>query len=125
MNIEEFRDYCLSLAGVSESTPFDENTLVFKVMDKMFALGNMEDFVSINVKCDPEKAIELRENYHAVKPGYHMNKKHWNTISIQADMNTLEIKEWIKHSYNLVVKGLTKKKKEELKYIQESIDSSL
>lgn len=122
MNIEEFRDYCLSLAGVSESTPFDEKTLVFKVMDKMFALGNMEDFVSINVKCDPEKAIELRENYQAVKPGYHMNKKHWNTISIHLDMPDSEIKVWIKHSYELVLAGLTKKKREELKMTRKNLD---
>ncbi|MCG8574470.1 MAG: MmcQ/YjbR family DNA-binding protein [Flavobacteriales bacterium] len=115
MNIEEFRDYCMSKAGVTEEFPFDENTLVFKVMGKMFALTGLELFESINLKCDPELALELREEYHAVKPGYHMSKKHWNTVTNGADAPDQKIYEWIDDSYELVVKSLTKKLKEELK----------
>jgi predicted DNA-binding protein (MmcQ/YjbR family) len=114
MNIEDFRTYCLSLRGVTEETPFDENTLVFKVMGKMFALADMIDFESFNVKCEPEKAVELREKYSSVKAGYHMNKKHWNTILVRGELNDNELKHWISHSYHLVVTGLPKKVKEEL-----------
>jgi predicted DNA-binding protein (MmcQ/YjbR family) len=89
MNIEEFRDYCLTKKGVSEDFPFDETTLVMKVLDKMFALGNLDGPLSINLKCNPEKAIELRELYPAVKPGYHMSKKHWNTVEMDG---TIDIK---------------------------------
>ena len=100
--IEELREYCLSKKFVSESFPFDESTLVFKVHNKMFALFSLEkDPLRINLKCDPEKAIELREEYWQVIPGYHSNKKHWNTIII--DQLTLsQVCEWIEHSYNLV-----------------------
>lgn len=114
MNIEEFRVYCLSLKGTTEDLPFDNKTLVFKVMGKMFALTNLENFVSINIKCNPEKATELREQYEAVKPGYHMSKKHWNTILIDNTISDGLIYEWIKNSYDLVVAKLTKKQKEEL-----------
>lgn len=114
MNIEEFRSYCLSLKGTSEDLPFDNRTLVFKVMGKMFALTNLESFESINLKCNPEKAIELREQYEAVKPGYHMSKKHWNTVNLDYSIEDNTIYEWIKDSYNLVVEKLTKKQKEEL-----------
>lgn len=114
MNIEEFREYCVKMKGVTEELPFDEDTLVFKVMGKMFALTGIESFESINVKCDPDTAIELREQYNAVKPGYHMNKKHWNTIMNHSDMPDQEMREWIKHSYDLVVAKLPKKTKEEL-----------
>jgi predicted DNA-binding protein (MmcQ/YjbR family) len=114
MNIEDFRTYCLSLKGVTEETPFDENTLVFKVMGKMFALADILDFESINVKCEPELAIELREKYASVKAGYHMNKKHWNTILVRGELNDNELRHWILHSYQLVVAGLPKKVKEEL-----------
>ena len=79
MNIEEYREYCIGKPGVTEGFPFDLNTLVFKVMGKMFALTNVDLFVSINLKCDPDYAIELREQYEGIKPGYHMSKKHWNT----------------------------------------------
>jgi predicted DNA-binding protein (MmcQ/YjbR family) len=100
--IEELRQYCLSKKFVSESFPFDESTLVFKVQNKMFALFALEkDPLRISLKCDPEKAIELREEYWQVIPGYHSNKKHWNTIII--DQLTLsQVCEWIEHSYNLV-----------------------
>lgn len=118
MNIEEFREFCMNLKGVTEELPFDENTLVFKVMGKMFALTGIEDFASINVKCDPETAIDLREQYNAVNPGYHMNKKHWNTITNHSDMPDKEMREWIQHSYDLVVAKLPKKTKEELEVME-------
>ena len=118
MNIEELREYCLSFAGATESMPFDDNTLVFKVMDKMFALTNLEGDLSVNVKCDPELALELRAKYSCVVPGYHMNKKHWNTILINGTVTEVLVKEWITCSYNLVVKSLSKKIKDELEYIQ-------
>ncbi|MCT4581778.1 MAG: MmcQ/YjbR family DNA-binding protein [Flavobacteriales bacterium] len=114
MNIEEFRSYCLSLKGTSEALPFDHKTLVFKVMGKMFALTNLETFESINIKCDPEYAIELRETYEAVNPGYHMSKKHWNTITLDYSIDDNLLYEWIKDSYDLVVAKLTKKQKEAL-----------
>lgn len=112
MNIEEYRDYCLSKAGVTEGFPFDETALVFKVMDKMFALTNINLFESINLKCNPEKAIELREEYEGIKPGYHMSKKHWNTVYIDSDVPNKLLYSLIDDSYNLVVSKLTKKQKE-------------
>ncbi|WP_299452111.1 MmcQ/YjbR family DNA-binding protein [uncultured Microscilla sp.] len=118
MNIEEFREFCIAMKGVTEELPFDEDTLVFKVMGKMFALTGMETFAGVNVKCEPEKAIELREQYNAVKPGYHMSKKHWNTIEVNSDMPDSEIRQWIQHSYDLVVSKLPKKIKEELKTME-------
>lgn len=114
MNIEEYRNYCIQKKGVTEGFPFDNNTLVFKVMGKMFALANVEGFGSINLKCDPEKAIQLRERYHCVEPGYHMSKKHWNTVTVDADATDEEIYGWIDNSYNLVVSSLTKKLQAEL-----------
>jgi len=108
MNIEELQTFCLSLKGTTETLPFDDNTLVFKVMDKMFLLTDINDFESINVKCDPEKAVELREQYSCVKAGYHMNKKHWNTIDVNSQLTDSEIKQWILHSYDLVVDKLNK-----------------
>lgn len=115
MNIEELREYCISKKGVTESLPFDEVTLVFKVMDKVFLLVDMEgNPLEFNVKCDPEKAIELREQYTCVKPGYHMSKKHWNTVIIDGSVSVKLLKEWITDSYNLVVSKLTKKEKEKL-----------
>ena len=115
MNIEELREYCISKKGTTESFPFDKVTLVFKVMNKMFALTSLNKDLSINLKCNPDKAIELREVYAAVLPGYHMNKKHWNTIMINETVSQQLIKEWIDNSYDLVVKSLPKKVKEELK----------
>lgn len=114
MNIEEYRAYCISKLGVTEGFPFDGNTLVFKVMDKMFALTDVDLFKSINLKCDPELAIKLRESYPAVQPGYHMSKKHWNTIDMDGSVSNQQIKQWIDHSYDLVVAGLSKKLKAEL-----------
>ena len=114
MNIEEIREYCLSKNGVTECFPFDEVTLVFKVGGKMFGLVNLDGELSINLKCDPEKAVELREKYPAVKPGYHMNKKLWNTVEMNNSIRDDLIKEWIDESYQLVFEGLTKKKKEQI-----------
>ncbi|PIB36478.1 MmcQ-like protein [Reichenbachiella sp. 5M10] len=117
MNIEEFRAYCLSKPGVTEGFPFDESTLVFKVMNKLFALTNIDDFVSINLKCDPELALELREQYSSVQPGYHMNKKHWNTVTVGQDASDQHVFEWTDHSYQLIVDKLPKKLKEELAHL--------
>jgi len=112
MNVEEFRNYCLSKKGVTEEFPFDEVTLVFKVMGKMFALTGLEQIPpKANLKCDPERAIELREMYPEITPGYHMNKKHWNTVNISGNLPTNLLQELIDHSYELVVSGLTKKLK--------------
>ena len=114
MNIEDLREYCLSFKGVSESMPFGEDTLVFKVMDKMFALTNLKGDLSINLKCDPEKAIEIREKFPSVQPGYHMNKKHWNTVEFETGLADRFLCELVDHSYELVVQGLPKKVREEL-----------
>ena len=111
MNIESFRTYCLIKKGVTEEFPFDAETLVLKVMGKMFALANVNDFASINLKCDPENAVELREKYAAVQPGYHMSKKHWNTVLIDGSIPDKLLRQWIDESYQLVVSGLTKTQK--------------
>lgn len=115
MNIEDLREFCLSIRGAEESFPFGEDTLVFKVMDKMFAYASLmpkDAEFCVSLKCDPEKAIELREKYEAVVPGYHSNKKHWNTIYIEGDMPDQEIKLCIEHSVDEVVKKLPKKQQE-------------
>ena len=114
MNIEEFRNYCLSKYGSTEEFPFDENILVFKVKGKIFALVDVDLFQSINLKCDPEKALALREKYESVKPGYHMNKKHWNTIAMDCSVSDNELHYWINHSYELVVSKLPKKIRDEI-----------
>ncbi len=115
MNVEEFRIYCLSKPGVTESFPFDEVTLVFKVMSKMFALTGLDsERFTANLKCDPDRAIELREEYPEVQPGFHMNKKHWNTVDCEGGLSDQMIMELVDHSYDLVVKGLKKSEKEEL-----------
>ena len=115
MHIEEFREYCVTKKGVTEEFPFDEVTLVFKVMGKMFALAPLERIPSqVNLKCDPERAVELREEYDGVIiPGYHMSKVHWNTLYLEQLPSTL-ILELIDHSYKLVVDKLPKKLKEEM-----------
>ena len=112
MNIEEFRDYCLTKKGITEEFPFDEHTLVFKVMGKMFALCALERRpAQVNLKCNPERAIELREEYDGVIiPGYHMSKVHWNTLMLE-QLSPVLTKELIDHSYDLVVSKLTKKLK--------------
>jgi predicted DNA-binding protein (MmcQ/YjbR family) len=113
MNVEELREYCISKKGVTESFPFDEVTLVFKAMNKMFALLSLDGDLSINLKCDPEKAIQLREEFPAVQPGYHMNKKHWNTVNVDASISDQQIKQWIDDSYMLIIKSLPKKVQQE------------
>jgi predicted DNA-binding protein (MmcQ/YjbR family) len=114
MNIEEYRDFCLSLPGVEEGFPFDSSTLVFKVMNKMFALTDVDNFAFINLKATPEDCIELREKYDGIKPGYHMNKKQWNSVYTDAFIGDELMYKWITDSYDLVVLGLPKKLKEEL-----------
>ena len=114
MNLESFRAWCLAKKGVTEEMPFGEETLVFKVMGKMFALTDITDFSSINLKCDPERAIELRERHEAIVPGYHMNKKHWNTVILDGSLPEKLIRGLVDDSYDLVVSGLTKKQKSAL-----------
>ncbi len=114
MNVEDIRLYCLAKKGVTESFPFDDTTLVFKVMGKMFALFNLKENHSINLKCDPEHAIELREHHDFVLPGYHMSKKHWNTIMIDDRVSDTILLKWIDDSYNLIVANLPKKAQNEL-----------
>ncbi len=114
MHIEAFYNFCTALPGVHEDFPFNENTLVFKVKGKMFALTDVEKFESVNLKCDPVRALELRAVHEEVKPGYHMNKKHWNTVSMRGSLPDDLIQELIRHSYDLVVAKLPKKDREEL-----------
>ena len=114
MNIEEYRTFCLSLKEAEEGMPFDEKTLVFTIKRKMFGSTNIETFELINVKCKPEEAIILREQFEAVIPGYYMNKKHWNSIKMDGTIPDKQIKEWIKNSYSLVVSTLPKKTQKEL-----------
>lgn len=116
MHLDELREYCLSKKGVEECMPFGNDTLVFKVMGKMFLLSGIDsDPVEFNVKCLPEKAIELREKYSCVQPGYHMNKQHWNTIVCDHSVSDHLLKQWIDDSYQLVAGSLTKKLQAELK----------
>ncbi len=114
MNIEEFYSYCLTKKGAKEDFPFDDQTLALKVGGKIFALTDVSAFKSINLKCNPEWAIELRESFLAVQPGFHMNKKHWNTIVLFDDIDDLMIKQLIDHSYNLVFNSLSKKIRDEV-----------
>lgn len=111
MNIEELRDYCLSKPVVTESFPFDENTLVFKVKGKIFLLTDLVDAFSMNIKNTPEKIVEQREDYAIVQPGYHMNKQYWNTVLIDGSITDTTLKSWIDQSYHEVLKGLSKKEK--------------
>lgn len=107
MNVEEIRNYCLNKKNACEETPFDEDTLVFKIEGKIFALLSLDENRTINLKCNPDYAIELREHYNFIIPGYHMNKKHWNTISYTICANELLIK-MIDHSFNLIIEKLPK-----------------
>lgn len=104
MNIESLRDYIIAKEEVTESFPFGDDTLVFKVNGKIFALVNLEGDLTINLKCDPSKSIEIRERYSSVVPGYHMNKKHWNTVLVDGTVPDKEIFAWIDHSYSLVAR---------------------
>ncbi|HPE33649.1 MAG TPA: MmcQ/YjbR family DNA-binding protein [Bacteroidales bacterium] len=113
MNVEELRLYCLSKVSVTECTPFDDVTLVFKVAGKMFALIPLDEMeLSVALKCDPELAVQLREQYPAVQPGWHMNKTHWNTVKVDGSLSNRQITEMVDHSYDLVVKSLNKKQRE-------------
>jgi predicted DNA-binding protein (MmcQ/YjbR family) len=116
MNLDELRTYCLSKKCVEETLPFGPDTLVYKVMGKAFLLSGFEYApVQFNVKCDPEKAIALREKYDCIQPGYHMNKKHWNTVIADGTLSMKELKEQIDHSYDLVAASLTKALQTKLK----------
>ena len=108
MNIEEIRDYCLTKPGVTEDMPFGEDTLVFRVGEKLFLLTSLSQGDRFNVKCDPERAIELREQHTEIQPGYHINKKHWNTVYTNGDLSRRQICDMIDHSYDLVLKSLPK-----------------
>ncbi len=115
MNVKELREYCLAFNGAEEKMPFDEKTLVFTVKDKMFCLADSESFEFITVKCNPQRAVELRRKYGEVFPGYYMNKKHWNSVKTDGRITDSQMKEWIGDSYELVVAGLPKKVQKELK----------
>jgi predicted DNA-binding protein (MmcQ/YjbR family) len=126
MNIEELREYCIAKPYVVETFPFDEETLVFKVMGKAFILtGISAQPLRFNVKCNPEHAIELREKYNYVLPGYHMNKQHWNTIVCESAANKKLLKQWIDDSYQLIIESLPKKVREELRSTQQSNNKKL
>jgi len=116
MNIQQFYEFCHSKKGVTEHFPFDEDTLVLKVGGKMFVLTSLKEWEnktpSLNLKCNPERALELRAEYEAVIPGWHMSKIHWNTVSFNSDVSDKMMCELINHSYDLVFKSLTKKSKE-------------
>lgn len=114
MDIEILREYCLHKQFVSEETPFGPDLLVMKVHGKMFCLFDISDFQSVNLKCDPEEAEELRANYLAIKPGFHMNKKHWNTVTFQQDADDEFILKMVDISYRLVVQKLPKKLQENI-----------
>ena len=118
MNLENFYEYCLSKKGVTEHFPFDEETLVFKVGAKMFALSSLNQWEksepSVNLKCNPEDAEELRAQYEDIKPGWHMSKTHWNTVAINRDVPDSLVKQLIDDSYQLVFKSLTKKAQTEI-----------
>ena len=111
MNLEDFREYCLTKPDATEDTPFGPDNLVFKVGGKMFALASLDDIPSrVNLKCDPERALDLRDRYEEVQPGYHMNKKHWNTIELSGGVPDSELREMIDHSYALVAARLPKRR---------------
>ncbi len=114
MNIEELREYCLNKKGVMETFPFGEETLVYKVGDKVFLLAGLDEADRFNAKCDPERAIELRAEHEEIIPGWHMNKKHWNTVYMTGRLTNKQLKEIIDHSYQLVFDGLPKKIKAEI-----------
>jgi predicted DNA-binding protein (MmcQ/YjbR family) len=114
LNIEELRDYCLLKPGATEGFPFGEDTLVFKVGGKMFLLTGLQAGNNFNVKCDPELAVEFRERYIEVQPGYHMNKKMWNTVFMDGSLTQKQLFEMVDHSYSLVVKSLPKKVQAEI-----------
>jgi predicted DNA-binding protein (MmcQ/YjbR family) len=116
MNIETFRAYCLSKPAATENTPFGPDNIVFKIGGKMFALAALDEVPpTVNLKCDPDLALELRDRYEQVRPGYHMNKKHWNTVELDGIIPEREIKKMVDHSLDLVVRSLPKARREKLK----------
>ena len=115
MDLAAFREFCLSKTAATESTPFGDDVLVFKVAGKIFALAAVDEFpTTVNLKCDPDLALELRDRYEQVQPGYHMNKKHWNTVEIDSGIPDTELRKMIDHSYELVVQSLPKVVREKL-----------
>ena len=117
MNIEEFRTYCLSKALTTEGTPFDATTLVFKVGGKIFSICDMEKFEFVNLKCDPERAVELRAEHDFIRPGYHMNKQHWNSVYLHEGIRLGLLKELIDHSYDLILSSLPKKLRSDIQLL--------
>ena len=116
MNVEEFRVYCLAKEGVTEEFPFDETTLVFKVAGKIFAITGLDDpEFKVNLKCDPDRSVLLREEYESIRPGWHMNKRHWNTVYVDGSFPDRLFIELIDHSYDLVVKGLPRKLRDQFR----------
>jgi predicted DNA-binding protein (MmcQ/YjbR family) len=112
VDLAAVREYCLSKSGATESAPFGEDTIVFKVGGKIFALASLDDVPArANLKCDPDLALELRDRYEQVRPGYHMNKKHWNTVEVEGGIPEVELRKMIDHSYELVVNSLPKGRK--------------
>ena len=114
MTLADFCDFCLAKPGVTQETPFGPDTLVFKVKGKMFALTGVDDFTSVNLKCDPETAADLRERHAYVRPGYHMSKQHWNTVEIGTGATDAQVRQWTDDSYELVRASLPKKVQAEL-----------
>ena len=115
MDLEQFREYCLRKSGATEGTPFGEDVLVFKVGGKMFALAALDEIpATVNLKCDPDLALELRDRYEQVQPGYHMNKRHWNTVEIDSGIPEAELRKMIDDSYDLVVRALPKAQRGQL-----------
>ena len=115
MDLAKFREYCLSKPRATEGTPFGPDVLVLKVSGKIFALASLDEVpATANLKCDPDRALELRDSYEQVTPGYHMNKKHWNTVEIESGIPDVELRKMIDHSYELVVKSLPRKAREKL-----------
>ena len=109
MDLAEFREHCLTKPGATEETPFGPDVLVFKVGGKMFALASLDEVpTTVNLKCDPDLALDLRDRYEQIKPGYHMNKKHWNTVEIESGIPAVELRRMIDHSYELVVNNLSR-----------------
>ena len=114
MYLDELREYCLQKKGTSEDTPFGPETLVFRVMGKIFAITGIDEYEFVNLKCDPERAIELREEHAGIKPGWHMNKQHWNSVMTDGSVGENLFKELVDHSYELIVASLPKKVRLEL-----------
>lgn len=118
MNVESLRDYCLSLKGTTEDMPFGEETLVFRIGEKIFLLISLDTGNRFNVKCDPELAVQLREQHSEVQPGYHMNKKHWNTVYMDGSLSEKQLREMIHRSYTLVLQSLPKKVQQEISEVE-------